>query len=261
MVAREFTREDFIAGVFSQVFFFRPVEPLARGDYELSVRYAEGFGIEHDPVRFEVVSDVDRSEVTVSARWDRIDFDQMAGTTCGTYFDLLYLTLESDARGDDPLWVRIDVTGRSPPGYEAYPSERTLLVQTESSGATGSMPIRVEALFDAECVTVTPVSLDGEAGEPFTSCQPERCLSLSGAEHDPLEFDLDWSAARPCPKTELELEEGGCGCTGAGDSTPIAWILPFLLMLRGLTGRAVWNKRPPWPTRRRSTGSTSPSRR
>jgi MYXO-CTERM domain-containing protein len=239
-VERTFEVEQYQENIFSSVFFFRPLTPLSTGRHSLNVRYQTfRMGeVTAPPSRFEVLPMIERQSIPVRASWDRVTFDELTGTSCGQYVQRLYLTLEAEHAGEEPLWLLVEIEGRARPetGYSA--TESTRIVPTRTTGGSDPAVLVADVGFDADCITVTPLRLSGPAGEPIRSCQPERCLSLAAAETDPFE-EIDLEGAGPCEGTGgLELApEGGCGCQAAETRSPNAWMAPLLLLflLRRLT--------------------------
>jgi hypothetical protein len=247
--------KTYVVGLYSSVFFFQPSQPLSRGDHQFYVHYTTRGSLAVDgPVsRFEVRS-IERDPVPVRATWDLADFDERTGTSCGEYIQALRLRMSAERRSDDPLWLLVEITGHARPGTRPFATERTILVPTESSGGTDAPELTAELAFEADCVTVTPWSLGGPTGDPFETCQPDRCLSIVVAETDPFE-PIDFGSGEPCtPRLgvgpPLATEDAACGCGTTSRSGTLTAALGLVLLL-GCHAPTMWRRFP----------STSASRR
>lgn len=226
----DLTLQRYDVGIYSRVFFVRPTEPLPPGRYTFHVRY-EAWNWEGDIVevagpttRFEVVPAKATPDVRLEAEWDRVAYDDVILDSCGFYRQVLFVRLEARTIGTEPVWFEIDVEGGG--------TTETWLAPGPTAGGMLEQSLAVN--LEAECIMVTPVSLGGPIGEPYRSCQPERCLSLAKTERglpDPIEL----RAAEPCtPQMDgalaLDREHSGCRCQGNNAATSSSLLLLAMLL-------------------------------
>ena len=214
-----------MARLFSGMREFVPDEPLAAGEYTVTIDYEDNPNWpDAEPFAMTVTVDEDfeapAAPEAVDFEWFHETHDEEQGDSCFMADEIHQIAVEPLA--DEPAYYEVILEhGDGSESLELLPS-------TADDGELHRYEVT-----DVECVSVVARLFDGSGGEVNKVCQPHKCKHYEGEANQMGLGFTDWSEVSGCSGEGTEegsTEEGSC--SSVSGSAPPLWLM--LLVALGL---------------------------